>query len=68
LAEAHKENTISEPVYVEKARVLAELRSRGLTARADWVDREMPDRIDAQKNSALLHMLGIAPDEVATQS
>jgi hypothetical protein len=56
-----KVGTMSKPVYVDKAEVLAMLRSRGLYARADWVDRELPALIDAGKNSALLQMLGIDP-------
>ena len=31
-----------ETLYVDKAKVIAELRSRQLYARADWVDRELP--------------------------
>ena len=50
---------MSEPVYLEKAKVIAELRSRQLYAKADWVDRELPELIDAYKNSALLQMLGV---------
>jgi hypothetical protein len=54
-----KENVMSAPVYVDKARVLADLRFRQLHARADWVDREFPGVIDIDKNAALLRMLGI---------
>jgi len=50
---------MSEPVYVEKTKVIAELRSRQLYAKADWVDRELPGLIDAYKNAALLQMLGV---------
>jgi hypothetical protein len=53
---------MSEPVYVDKAKVIAQLRSRQLQARADWVDRELPGLIDTYKNSALLKMLGIDLD------
>ena len=52
---------MSKPVYVDKAEVLAMLRSRGLYARADWVDRELPELVDAYKNAALLQMLGVDP-------
>ena len=57
-----EENDMSEPVYVDKAKVIAELRSRQLHARADWIDRELPGLIDTYKNSSLLQMLGIDPD------
>jgi len=46
-------------MYFDKAGITAVLRSRGLHARADWVDRELPDLVDTNKNSALLQMLGV---------
>jgi hypothetical protein len=60
-----EENDMSEPVYVDKAKVIADLRSRQLHARADWVDRELPGLIDTYKNSALLKMLGTDLDAMA---
>jgi hypothetical protein len=64
-----KENDMSKPAYVDKAKVIAQLRLRRMHARAEWVDRELPGLIDTYKNSALLQMLGIdldamAPDDV----
>jgi hypothetical protein len=56
---------VVNPVYVDKTRVIADLRSRQLHARADWVDRELPGLIDTYKNSALLQMLGIDLDAMA---
>ena len=53
---------MTEPLYVDKAGVVADLRSRRLDARADWIDREFPEQIDVYKNSALLRMLGIDLD------
>ena len=50
---------------VDKAQVMADLRSRDLHSRADWVDRQFPERIDAAKNASLLRTLGI---DVATVS
>jgi hypothetical protein len=38
-------------VYVDKAKVIAQLRSRQLQARADWVDRELPGLIDTYKTN-----------------
>jgi hypothetical protein len=57
---------MTTPVYVEKAKLVAILRSRQLHARADWVDRELPQLVDTYKNSALLQMLGIDPDTLPT--
>ena len=56
---------MSEPVYVDKAKVMAQLRSRQLHARADWVDRELPTRIDTYRNASLLQVLGIDVDAAA---
>jgi hypothetical protein len=50
---------ISRSTFVEKAEVVATLRSRELHGRADWVDRELPPFIDTSKNAALLRTLGI---------
>jgi hypothetical protein len=44
---------------VDKAQIVAELRSRGLQDRADWVNRELPDVVDTYTNGALLSMLNI---------
>jgi len=60
-----KENAMSEPVYVDKAKVIAQLRARQLHAKADWVDRELPGLIDTYKKAALLQMLGIDLDVMA---
>jgi hypothetical protein len=52
-------------MFVEKAEVVATLRSRDLHSRADWVDRELPAFIDTSANASLLRTLGI---DVATMS
>lgn len=44
---------------VQKSQILAALRSKNLTDRASWVDRQLPDLVDTEKNRALLEMLGI---------
>ncbi|OLB82315.1 MAG: hypothetical protein AUI14_00850 [Actinobacteria bacterium 13_2_20CM_2_71_6] len=46
---------------IDKAKIVATLRARGLQDRADWVDRELPDIVDTNKNGALLRMLDIDP-------
>jgi len=50
---------VRDTVNVQKAQILAALRSRNLTDRAAWVDRQLPDVVDTEKNRALLEMLGI---------
>ncbi len=51
--------------YVDKARVLTDLRERQLHARADWVDRSLPGLIDTYENASLLQLLGIELDATA---
>lgn len=46
---------------IDKAQIVAELLSRGLKDRAEWVDRELPDVVDTHTNGALLGMLNIDP-------
>ena len=52
---------MTRTMYVDKAEIVATLRSRGLHARADWVDRELPERVDTYQNAALLRTLDIDP-------
>ncbi len=44
-------------MIIAKATVLAALRERGQHDRADFVDRELPDRIDLNRHGGLLAML-----------
>ena len=46
-------------MYIDKTEIVSNLRSRGLGARADWVDRSLPQMVDINKNAALLQTLGI---------
>jgi hypothetical protein len=46
-------------VQIDKAEIIAALRSRGQPDRADWVDRTLPEIVDTQQNGALLKMLNI---------
>jgi hypothetical protein len=52
-------------MHVHKAEMLTTLRSRGLHATADWVDRNLPDHVDTSKNSSLLRTLDIDPAEMS---
>jgi hypothetical protein len=44
-------------MIISKAAVLTALRDRGQNARADFVDRELPDRVDTIRHGGLLAML-----------
>jgi hypothetical protein len=44
---------------IDKLKILEELRARGQHARADWVDRQLPDRVDTARNAGLLATLGL---------
>ncbi|HKN57096.1 MAG TPA: hypothetical protein VJX66_31705 [Amycolatopsis sp.] len=50
---------------VDKQKILQVLRDRGLDARAEWVDRQLPARVDLQKNAGLLATLHICPADLA---
>src|SRR6266540_2863860 len=50
---------------VDKSKILQILRDRGLHARAEWVDRQLPERVDLEKNAGLLATLHISPSELA---
>jgi hypothetical protein len=54
-----------QTMIIEKARVLTILRERGQNGRADFVDREMPDRIDSAQHGGLLATLRLDPTELA---
>ena len=48
-------------MHIDKAEIISVLRSRGLNARADWAERELPGLVDTRRNAALLRMLGVDP-------
>jgi hypothetical protein len=52
-------------MYIDKAKIVTVLRSRRLNARADWVERELPELVDTYKNAALLRMLGVDPAAIS---
>lgn len=49
---------------VDKQKILQILRDRGLHARAEWVDRQLPTRIDVAKHAGLLATLHISPADL----
>jgi hypothetical protein len=50
---------------VDKLKILQVLRDRGLYTRAEWVDRQLPARVDLEKNAGLLATLHISPADLA---
>lgn len=50
---------------IAKRRILEALRDRGQDLRADWVDRDMPDRVDTARHAGLLVTLGLKPADLA---
>ena len=52
-------------MIISKALVLSILRERGQNARADFVDRELPERIESTQHGGLLATLHLDPSELA---
>jgi hypothetical protein len=52
---------------IAKHRIVAVLRDRGQQFRADWVERELPERIDPGKHTGLLATLHLDPAELADE-
>ncbi|MDI6105844.1 hypothetical protein QLQ12_45465 [Actinoplanes sp. NEAU-A12] len=50
---------------ISKAVVIAVLRERGQHVRAEFVDRELPERIDTLRHGGLLAMLHLDLAELA---
>jgi hypothetical protein len=51
--------------HIEKAKIIAELRARGMSERAEFVDRQLPEKIDPVRNASLLRMLHLEPEVLA---
>jgi hypothetical protein len=49
---------------VDRQKILQVLRDRGLYARADWTERQLPTRVDLNKNAGLLATLHISPADL----
>lgn len=52
-------------MIIPKEVVLAVLRERSQHARADFVDRELPEQVDSAQHSGLLSTLNLDLDELA---
>ncbi|MEU8180066.1 hypothetical protein AB0B85_02075 [Micromonospora sp. NPDC049044] len=50
---------------IARHRIVTALRDRGQQARADWVERELPERVDPAKHSGLLATLHLDPADLA---
>ena len=50
---------------ISKAAVISVLRERGQHARADFVDRELPEHIDITQHGGLLATLRLDPADLA---
>lgn len=53
---------------INKTKVVELLKRRGLNDRAEWVDRQLPARIDVYDNASLLATLSIDPDELVDEA
>jgi hypothetical protein len=51
--------------HIDKAKILTVLRDKGMAERADWVDRQLPAKIDPVKNASILRMLRLDADVLA---
>jgi len=49
---------------ISKAAVISALRERGQHARADFVDRELPERIELSRHGGLLATLRLDPADL----
>jgi hypothetical protein len=48
--------------------VVAVLRERGQPARADFVERELPEHIDTTEHGGLLAMLNLEPETLSRRA
>jgi hypothetical protein len=54
-------------MMIDKKMILDALRRRGQHTRADWVDRELPDRVDTLRHAGLLATLDLDPAGLADE-
>ena len=53
-----------QTMKIARYRIVAALRERGQQARADWVERELPERVDPAKHTGLLATLRLQPADL----
>ena len=49
---------------IPKDKILEMVRSRGDKDKADQADRELPDKVDPERDSGLLSKFGVDPSEL----
>lgn len=49
---------------IPKDKILALLKERGESEKADQADQELPDQVDPERDSGLLEKLGIDPKDL----
>lgn len=54
-------------MLIDKGKIVDALRRRGQHDRADWVDRQLPDRVDTLRNASLLATLDLDPTDLADE-
>jgi hypothetical protein len=54
-------------MMIDKRKILDVLRRSGQHTRADWVDRELPDRVDTPRHGGLLATLDLDPADLADE-
>lgn len=50
---------------IAKHRIVSLLRERGQQVRADWVERELPERVNPDEHAGLLATLRLDPADLA---
>jgi hypothetical protein len=55
---------VSPPVTIPRDLIVAKLRERDQNARADWVERDLPEQVDPHLHASLLSMLKLNVQEL----
>lgn len=56
--------TGEHPMNIARQRIVSILRLRGQQVRADWVERELPERVDPEEHAGLLALLRLDPADL----
>lgn len=54
----------AEPVTIPRHLIVAKLRERDQNARADWVERDLPEEVDPHRHASLLSTLKLDVQEL----
>ncbi|WP_200213809.1 hypothetical protein [Micromonospora coerulea] len=52
---------------IARHKIVTALRDRGQLARADWVERELPERVNPAEHAGLLATLRLDPADLADE-